>query len=180
MRWHGNAFLGWPFLTSFSSSNLNCELSPTYNASSDSASRRGKAWPIRLRKSVCMASMSSWRTRGWCASHVARNRLYVPVWVRWSYSTRGAFSSTRGACSEPTRWRFIFEFFWSQWFNIYSRLSNFETMSHGRRNQAYKDLIDRLEKVLIIYCLGLERRKIFSENNFCDLIRFEITVWWLI
>ena len=80
------------------------------------------------------------------------------------------------ACSEPTHWRFIFEFFSSQWFNIYFRLPSFETMSHGRRNQAYKDLIDRLEKVLIIYCSGLGGRKIFSENNFGNLIRFEITV----
>ena len=81
VRGHGNAFLGWPFLASFSSCNSNCELLPTYKASSDSASGQGKARPIGLRKSVCMASMSSWRTRGRCASHVARNRLYVPVWV---------------------------------------------------------------------------------------------------
>ena len=87
VRWCGNGFLGCAFLTSFSSSNSNCELSPTYKASSNSASGRGKAWPIRLYKSVCMASMSSWRTRGRCASHVARNRLYVPVWVSDCKST---------------------------------------------------------------------------------------------
>ena len=79
--WRANAFLGWPYLTSSSSSNSNCELSPTYKASSDSASGRGKAWPIHLHKWVCMALMSSWRIHGRYASQVARNRLYVTVWV---------------------------------------------------------------------------------------------------
>ena len=122
---------------------------------------------MRARMSALIVESKSFRTRGMCASQVARNLLYVPGVVSLSLFSVGCMSLTSG--------RLILELCTFPGVNVDARGPCLETMTHGGGHQTYEDFIYRIEECIVKITSHLDPSKIFTEYYFRNFFRAEVS-----